>query len=156
MNQTVANTSLDNAGQRKAKPTDAQQSQKAASSKSTSHGDSSSRSTLWESVSNSLILQKSNPKKRKATDEESAVKDPWWLARYDDDGFYSVGALLFVFGFICPPLWWLGAFWPRRVHEHGGKMAERWQRLNRIASIGFSILLVLAIIIAASLYARHA
>lgn len=77
---------------------------------------------------------------------------PWWVSRFDEDGLLSAGALLFLFGFIFPPLWWIGSFWPRRPREHGGKMAERWQRLNRIMSIGFSILVVLAIIICVAVW----
>ncbi|KAG0177714.1 hypothetical protein DFQ28_005467 [Apophysomyces sp. BC1034] len=83
-------------------------------------------------------------------------KLPWWVAPNDDneDGFYSVGALLFLFGFICPPLWWLGSFWPRQAREQGGKMAERWQKLNRYMSIGFSIILIIAIIVTAAMLSR--
>lgn len=77
---------------------------------------------------------------------------PWWVSRFDEDGLLSAGALLFLFGFVFPPLWWIGSFWPRRPREHGGKMAERWQRLNRIMSIGFSILVVLAIIICVAVW----
>jgi hypothetical protein len=77
----------------------------------------------------------------------------WWVASFDEDGFYSVPGLLFLFGFLIPPLWWVGSFWPRHVREHGGKMAERWQKLNRIMSIGFSTILVIAIIVVAILYA---
>ncbi|KAI7870141.1 hypothetical protein BDF14DRAFT_1775039 [Spinellus fusiger] len=75
---------------------------------------------------------------------------PWWTAD-DDDGFYSLGAVLFLLGFVFPPLWWVGSFWPRRTRELGGKMAERWQHMNRCMSVGFSILLVIAIIVAAVL-----
>lgn len=78
---------------------------------------------------------------------------PWWVAWWDEgDGFYSVGLLLFVFGFVCPPLWWIGAFWPRHAGKRGGKMAERWQKLNIALSIGFSGILVIGIIIFAVLY----
>lgn len=84
--------------------------------------------------------------------EISTAPAPWWVAPNDEDGFWSIGALLFLFGFICPVLWWLGAFWPRRPRERGGKMAERWQYLNRIMSIGFSVILILAIIIAVAVW----
>ncbi|KAI9015828.1 hypothetical protein CLU79DRAFT_764859 [Phycomyces nitens] len=79
---------------------------------------------------------------------------PWWSAD-DEDGFYSLGCLLFLFGFLCPPLWWIGSFWPRHARELGGKMAERWQRLNRCMSIGFSILLLIALIVLAVLESRE-
>lgn len=29
------------------------------------------------------------------------------------------GAWLFIFGFVCPPLWWLGSFFPREVKKKG-------------------------------------
>ncbi|CAO3672883.1 unnamed protein product [Rhizopus microsporus] len=83
--------------------------------------------------------------KRSPKEEPSETEKPaWWILKKDDeDGFYSVGGLLFLFGFLFPPFWWLGSFWPRQVREKGGKMAERWQRLNRIMSIGFSTILQL-------------
>ncbi|ORY95314.1 hypothetical protein BCR43DRAFT_492787 [Syncephalastrum racemosum] len=84
--------------------------------------------------------------------EEDEYK-PWWI--FDsEDGLYSMGAVLFLFGFVFPPLWWIGAVWPRRPGERGGKMAERWQSLCRVMSIGFSILLIAAVIVTAVLWAR--
>ncbi|KAI9493064.1 hypothetical protein BDB00DRAFT_872781 [Zychaea mexicana] len=84
--------------------------------------------------------------------ESNGLPAPWWVTKHDEDGIYSVGALLFIIGFICPPLWWVGAVWPRRPRERGGKMAERWQKLNRIMSIGFSVVLILAIIICVAVW----
>lgn len=104
----------------------------------------------------------SEPAKNDRGDQENALnrgelgdKAPWWVASWDEDGFYSIGALLFLFGFLCPPLWWLGAFWPRHASERGGKMAERWQQLNFLFSIGFSVMLVIALIVAAVIYSRN-
>ncbi|KAI9275487.1 hypothetical protein BDA99DRAFT_495595, partial [Phascolomyces articulosus] len=82
------------------------------------------------------------------------VADPWWVLHYDEDGFYSIGMLLFLFGFICPPLWWIGACWPRHPREQAGKMAERWQKLNIIMSLGFSVILIIMFIVVAVLYNR--
>jgi hypothetical protein len=79
---------------------------------------------------------------------------PWWVAKDDQDGFYSIGGILFLFGFICPPCWWIGSFWPKNVKEKGGKLADRWQKLNRIMSIGFSTVLIILIIVFAVLYTR--
>lgn len=77
----------------------------------------------------------------------------WWIfSKHDQDGFYSIGGLLFLFGFLFPPFWWIGSIWPRRVKEKGGKMAERWQKLNRIMSIGFSSILLILIIVFVVLY----
>ncbi|KAI7854953.1 hypothetical protein BDC45DRAFT_507333 [Circinella umbellata] len=62
--------------------------------------------------------------------------------------------VLFLFGFICPPLWWIGSCWPRHPREQGGKMAERWQKLNMIMSLGFSVILIIAFICIAVLYSK--
>lgn len=87
------------------------------------------------------------------SDCEEHEDKPWWI--FDsEDGLYSIGAVLFLFGFVFPPLWWVGAVWPRRAGECGGKMAERWQSLCRVLSIGFSVLLVAAVIVTAVLWAR--
>ncbi|KAI8140146.1 hypothetical protein BJV82DRAFT_229300 [Fennellomyces sp. T-0311] len=88
-------------------------------------------------------------------DEERQQKYPWWiLSDNDEDGFYSIGGILFLFGFICPVLWWIGACWPRHPRERAGKMAERWQQLNLIMSLGFSVLLVIALIVLAVTYSQ--
>lgn len=75
--------------------------------------------------------------------------------------FFSTGAFLFLFGFICPPLWWIGSFCPVRVgdryqNKHDGdiKMIKRWRTLNRFFSLGFSTLLIIAIIVLAVLYSK--
>ncbi|KAI8388835.1 uncharacterized protein BYT42DRAFT_561400 [Radiomyces spectabilis] len=90
---------------------------------------------------------------RSGNGREEDEKTPWWMMRDDQDGFYTIGALLFLFGFICPPLWWLGSFWPRKIQQRGGKMAERWQKLNRVMSIGFSVIVIIAIIVVGIIYA---
>ncbi|KAF7721000.1 hypothetical protein EC973_005637 [Apophysomyces ossiformis] len=113
--------------------------------------------SFWKTLAHDL--QQHRPKQYNMDYHPSGHVDeklPWWVAPNDDneDGFYSVGALLFLFGFICPPLWWLGSFWPRKAREQGGKMAERWQKLNRYMSVGFSIILIIAIIVAAAMLSR--
>jgi hypothetical protein len=91
---------------------------------------------------------------RQPTQGEEEEEEAWWLlSKNDQDGFYSICGLLFVFGFLFPPLWWIGSVWPKHVKEKGGKMAERWQKLNRIMSIGFSSILILLVIIFVILYA---
>jgi hypothetical protein len=85
------------------------------------------------------------------SDKESA--HVWWLlTKNDQDGLYSICGLLFLFGFIFPPCWWIGSIWPKHVREKGGKMADRWQKLNRIMSIGFSSILLILIIVFVVLY----
>ncbi|KAG2194453.1 hypothetical protein INT47_003821 [Mucor saturninus] len=85
--------------------------------------------------------------------QEDEEANPWWLTKNDTDGFYSLPGVFFLLGFIFPPFWWIGSLWPRHVREKGGKMAERWQKLNRIMSIGFSSILVILVIVFAVLYA---
>ncbi|KAI9476290.1 MAG: hypothetical protein EXX96DRAFT_294477 [Benjaminiella poitrasii] len=75
--------------------------------------------------------------------------------------FFSAGAFLFLFGFIFPPLWWIGSFFPVRIDEEeyrrynsDTKMVKRWRTLNRFFSLGFSTLLIIAIIILVVLYSK--
>ncbi|KAI8636208.1 hypothetical protein BD408DRAFT_99653 [Parasitella parasitica] len=86
-------------------------------------------------------------------DDEQSERNVWWVTKNDQDGFYSICGLLFLFGFIFPPFWWIGSFWPKHVREKGGKMAERWQKLNRVMSIGFSSIIVILILVFVVLYA---
>ncbi|KAI8378824.1 hypothetical protein EDC96DRAFT_571000 [Choanephora cucurbitarum] len=88
-------------------------------------------------------------------DSDSIEENVWWTMKDDHDGLYSIGALLFLFGFLCPLLWWLGSFWPTRIRERAGKMAGRWQKINRIMSIGFSSVLLILIIVFVVLYATN-
>lgn len=105
--------------------------------------------------SEATTLRNSSGTKYPVTTKQDVEEEPnaWWLTKDDQDGFYSLVGLFFLFGFIFPPFWWIGSLWPRHVREKGGKMAERWQKLNRIMSIGFSSLLVIFIIVFAVLYA---
>ncbi|CAO3610703.1 unnamed protein product [Cunninghamella blakesleeana] len=59
---------------------------------------------------------------------------------HNDNSFF-----LFWFGFLCPLLWIIGSFWPKKP-DHHGKMAHRWQMINRAMAIGFCILLVCILI----------
>lgn len=86
-------------------------------------------------------------------DDQQSEANIWWVTKNDQDGFYSICGLLFLFGFIFPPFWWIGSIWPKHVREKGGKMADRWQKLNRIMSIGFSSILIILIIVFVILYA---
>ncbi|KAI8078621.1 uncharacterized protein BX664DRAFT_342317 [Halteromyces radiatus] len=101
--------------------------------------------TLWAAIESDLHQVKSII--------PSEERRPWWV--WDkEDGVHSIGMYLFLFGFLFPPLWWIGACWPRHP-DQGGKMARRWQQLNRYLSIGFSIILVIVIIVVAALYGSH-
>ncbi|KAI9499425.1 hypothetical protein BDB00DRAFT_793910 [Zychaea mexicana] len=90
----------------------------------------------------------------RARQQQQQIADPWWVLKSDEDGIFSIGILLFLFGFIFPPLWWIGACWPRHPRERAGKMAERWQKLNLIMSLSFSVILIIALIIVAVIYSR--
>lgn len=74
--------------------------------------------------------------------------------------FFSPGAYLFLFGFIFPPCWWVGSFYPTRAGrekmymDENMKMAIRWRLLNRFFSLGFSSLLIIAIIVLAIIYSK--
>ncbi|KAI8970204.1 hypothetical protein BDF20DRAFT_889883 [Mycotypha africana] len=91
----------------------------------------------------------------KDTEDTSDAAEPvWWVADKDEgDGFYSISGLLFLLGFLFPFFWWIGSIWPKHVLEKGGKMADRWQKLNQIMSIGFSTILLILVIVFAILYA---
>ncbi|CAO3621274.1 unnamed protein product [Cunninghamella echinulata] len=62
-----------------------------------------------------------------------------------DLGIWTAGFFLFWFGFICPILWIIGSFWPKKVDRYG-KMAHRWQMINRAMAIGFCIILICILI----------
>lgn len=74
---------------------------------------------------------------------------------------FSVGAYLFIFGFLCPPCWWIGSFYPanlkneKRFIDEDFKMALRWRLLNRFFSLGFSVLLLIAIIVLVIIYTQN-
>lgn len=62
-----------------------------------------------------------------------------------DRGIWTIGFFLFWFGFLCPILWIIGSFWPKKP-DHHGKMAHRWQMINRAMAIGFCIILICILI----------
>lgn len=75
--------------------------------------------------------------------------------------FFSPGAFLFLLGFIFPPCWWVGSFYPTRAKkekmyymDENTKMAIRWRLLNRFFSLGFSSLLIIAIIVLVIIYSK--
>ncbi|KAI9317173.1 hypothetical protein BX666DRAFT_2027268 [Dichotomocladium elegans] len=83
------------------------------------------------------------------TTQASPSPEPWWVVGDDPDGVVSIGAFLFLFGFLCPPLWWIGSFWPRHARHKGGKLADRWQKLCRLMTICFGALVIIAVVILA-------
>ncbi|KAI8988941.1 hypothetical protein BDB01DRAFT_849044 [Pilobolus umbonatus] len=111
-----------------------------------------------QSVSREYLIHSSTP--QSSQDIESnhlhTTKHPTWY-EYDTieqclslKEFFSLGSFLFLFGFLFPPLWWVGSFLPR-VHDQN-KMDERWRLLNRYFSLGFSTLLIIALIVLAMTY----
>lgn len=107
------------------------------------------KNQLNETSKEEVQQEKVTAQQEYTEEEEEKV---WWLSKDDQDGFYSICALFFLFGFLFPPFWWIGSVWPKHVAERGGKMAVRWQKLNRIMSIGFSSILLILIIIFVVLY----
>lgn len=124
----------------------------------TRHENDPALATFWAALAQDLHKKTANqgyqfhPTTYDEENQQDLHENPWWTSSKDEDGIFSIGALLFLFGFICPPLWWIGSFLPRHPRERGGKMAERWQKLNRAMSIGFSIILILAIIITVAVW----
>ncbi|KAG2220896.1 hypothetical protein INT45_013025 [Circinella minor] len=110
--------------------------------------------TAAETIPNTISRSYNNEERGQQQEEVPSITDPWWVLHFDEDGFYSIGMVFFLFGFICPPLWWIGSCWPRHPREQGGKMAERWQKLNIIMSLGFSVILIIAFIYIAVLYSQ--
>ncbi|GAB5590891.1 hypothetical protein Unana1_05791 [Umbelopsis nana] len=59
------------------------------------------------------------------------------------------GSLLFLFGFICPPSWWIGALYPlacfRAQQPKIPKIERRWRSANRVMT-ALSILLIAALL----------
>lgn len=142
-----------------------------------------SESTFWAYLSNDLdgrppptssdisIKQYNNNNNNNNNTKDTENQNTWY--EYDSifagqtssyttaTHFFSVGAFLFLFGFICPPLWWVGSFCPTRVddryqkkHDVDIKMIKRWRTLNRFFSLGFSTLLVIAIIVLTVIYSK--
>jgi hypothetical protein len=125
----------------------------------TTSNSSSPTSAFWAYLSNDLDSKPPPPQVLSEISANSIDREnekyfqPTWLM--EDDGgepFFSVGAFLFLFGFVLPPLWWVGSFVPKSKRDCTSKMVERWRLLNRYFSLGFSSLLIIAIIILAVIY----
>lgn len=72
------------------------------------------------------------------------------FSEYEEDSEPSAplvprGSLMFLFGFICPPVWWIGAFYPftclKSSQTRIPKIERRWRSANRVMAL-FSILLI--------------
>ncbi|CAG8538846.1 15448_t:CDS:1 [Funneliformis caledonium] len=61
------------------------------------------------------------------------------------------GSVLFTMGFIFPPLWWFGSFYPRHLKSTSD---FRWKRYNRLMSI-FSFFLIAGILAITIWYLRY-
>lgn len=59
------------------------------------------------------------------------------------DAMCTVGLWLFIMGFICPPCWWVGCILPYHTKT---EMERKWQRLNRLMTFGFSLVVLTAIV----------
>jgi hypothetical protein len=124
-----------------------------------------SESTFWGYLSNDL-----DSKPLQQDSLSKIEKDSTWY-EYDftehtmtystATHLFSAGAFFFMFGFLFPPLWWVGSFYPTHVYDESKvrydsdiKMLKRWRTLNRFFSLGFSTLLIIALIILAILYTK--
>ncbi|KAJ2955532.1 hypothetical protein NQZ79_g8489 [Umbelopsis isabellina] len=76
------------------------------------------------------------------------------FSEYEEDSEPSAplvprGSLMFLFGFICPPIWWISAFYPfscfRSSQTRIPKIERRWRSANRVMAL-FSILLIAALL----------
>ncbi len=111
-------------------------------------------STLWSYLSKDVHIKPLN----NWQDSDSVFSEASYMA--SSPKFFSTGAFLFLFGFICPPCWWVGSFYPANVKKNikfideDMKMELRWRLLNRFLSLGFSVLLVIAIIVLAIVYSK--
>lgn len=54
---------------------------------------------------------------------------------------YGLG--LFMFGFLFPPMWWLGSVYPR---SPATEMQRKWRRINKLMSLGFSLVVLTVIL----------
>lgn len=90
-------------------------------------------------------------------DQNSVLSDHSFVTTSTE--FFSKGAYFFLFGFIFPPCWWVGSFYPKgskNMYIDGNmKMALRWRLLNRFFSLGFSCLLIISIVVLAILYSKN-
>lgn len=109
-------------------------------------------STLWTYLSHDF-----DSSSVRTQDHQSILSDHSFVTTSTE--FFSKGAYFFLFGFIFPPCWWIGSFYPKgskNMYIDGNmKMALRWRLLNRFFSLGFSCLLVIAIIVLAILYSKN-
>ncbi|KAI8062242.1 hypothetical protein BC940DRAFT_309143 [Gongronella butleri] len=96
---------------------------------------------LWSDLAK--LSERASPPLRNRVDIEKGFREP--PSAPPRQCMHDVGAVLFLFGFLCPVLWWIGSFWPRQP-DRLSKTAHRWQMINRLMSLGFSILLVLLLI----------
>lgn len=133
-----------------------------------------SESTFWGYLSNDLdskppatasdtmpINRSIDVEKNNAHYEYHSIPAEHTLIYSGATHFFSAGAFLFMFGFLFPPLWWVGSFYPTRVYDESKarndndvKMLQRWRTLNRFFSLGFSTLLIVVIIMLAIIYTK--
>ncbi|ORX63063.1 hypothetical protein DM01DRAFT_1369611 [Hesseltinella vesiculosa] len=99
-------------------------------------------SQLWSDLAR-LSERASPPSSDSSQPGRGKSKDPEWAL--DRPLTAGMGVWLFWFGFLCPVLWWVGALFPRHP-DRISKIAHRWQVINRLMSLFFSLLLILFII----------
>ncbi|CAG8635431.1 6052_t:CDS:1, partial [Acaulospora colombiana] len=124
-------------------------------SKSSKDG-SSNRSSSTQQKSSQSPKSKRKARKGKLTRQDSAWREtrknyfvnpnlhPKTRLRTPPEQFVvcPYGSVLFMLGFLLPPLWWFGSFFPR---HSSGMTDRRWKRYNRLMSV-LSLLLIAGIL----------
>ncbi|CAG8478076.1 9534_t:CDS:2 [Paraglomus occultum] len=83
-----------------------------------------------------IPVQQKRPSPSSSVDDEPTrawspyVRDPIVVC--------PTGSILFLFGFLFPPLWWIGSFYPRRPRTSAH---ERWKMYNRLMSVVSSFII---------------
>ncbi|CAG8557628.1 11817_t:CDS:2 [Ambispora gerdemannii] len=83
------------------------------------------------------------PSQRQSSSNENRQRLPYRRTLIiEKEPFIScpVGSIFFLFGFLLPPLWWIGSIFPRHVQY---KVERRWRRYNRIMSFISLFLIIL-------------
>ncbi|CAG8451788.1 10251_t:CDS:2 [Acaulospora morrowiae] len=113
-------------------------SQSSKPKRNTGKGKLPYRDSSWRETRKNYLANLPPPKPRIRPPPEPFVICPY-------------GSVLFVLGFILPPLWWFGSFFPR----HSKGMTDyRWKRYNRLMSV-FSLFLIAVILGLAIWYLKY-
>ncbi|ORX91643.1 hypothetical protein K493DRAFT_303907 [Basidiobolus meristosporus CBS 931.73] len=71
--------------------------------------------------------------------EDRYVDESRYPSDYLEKTEVPAGALLFLFGFLIMPCWWVGAIYPR---EPRNKLQQKWRFYNKLMSVVSGIILI--------------